>query len=300
MLDAKYINESTVGDGAGSAALVTGLRTALVACVAAIGAALALVYTARNYRLTRRGQVTERFTKALERLGSDEIYVRIGGVLAMEQIVQDAPEQATHAAQVLGHFVRERTREAPLKSPEADVQATLTALTRPGSRSLVDEHEYLDLRNLRLAWANLSGADLTEARLSRADLTSADLRGADLNHAWLTTTILIGADMSDADLTHVSLVGANLTGADLRGANLSGAHLATSSLTGADLTGANLTGANLAGADLTGTNLNRANLACADLTEAKGATTNQVCRAHVVDSTRLPPDIEAAVRPPAD
>ncbi|WP_189190926.1 hypothetical protein [Streptomyces albiflavescens] len=50
--------------------------------------------------MSRRGQVTDRFTKALERLGSEARYVRIGGVLALEQIVQGAPEQATHAAQV--------------------------------------------------------------------------------------------------------------------------------------------------------------------------------------------------------
>ncbi|MEV6179985.1 hypothetical protein [Streptomyces sp. NPDC052015] len=101
LLDATYIDEAEIGEGTGSAALVTGMRTAIVACVAAIGAAAALVYTVRNYRLSRRGQVTERFTKALERLGSDARYVRIGGILALEQIVQDAPEQATHAAQVL-------------------------------------------------------------------------------------------------------------------------------------------------------------------------------------------------------
>lgn len=92
LLDKGYIDTATVGVDGGSAALVTGLRTALVACAAAIGAGVALVYTIRNYRLTRRGQVTDRFTKALERLGSDQRYLRIGGVLALEQIVQDAPE----------------------------------------------------------------------------------------------------------------------------------------------------------------------------------------------------------------
>ena len=104
----------------GSAALVTGLRTAVVAFTAALGAGIALLYTARTYRLTRRGQITDRFTKALERLGSGEIYVRIGGILALEQIVQDAPEQAaTDAAHVLGHFVRHRApRTAPPPDPD--------------------------------------------------------------------------------------------------------------------------------------------------------------------------------------
>ncbi|MDX3313042.1 hypothetical protein P1S61_29005 [Streptomyces sp. ME08-AFT2] len=78
VLDGRYIDRKALGDG--SAALVTGLRTAMVALVAALGAGIALLYTARTYRLIQRGQITDRFTKALERLGSPEIYVRIGGI----------------------------------------------------------------------------------------------------------------------------------------------------------------------------------------------------------------------------
>jgi hypothetical protein len=170
VLDGKYIDRKALGEG--SAALVTGLRTAMVAVVAALGASVALLYTARTYRLTRRGQITDRFTKALERLGSPEIYVRIGGILALEQIVQDAPGQAaTDAAHVLGHFIRDRAPRTqgsddpatdPLPTePAADVQAALTALTRPESRTRVDEREEIDLRNLHLARARLNHADLT-------------------------------------------------------------------------------------------------------------------------------------------
>ncbi|WP_405467080.1 hypothetical protein [Streptomyces canus] len=84
-------------------------RLAVIQASVAAGASVALVYTARNFQLTRRGQVTDRFTKALERLGSPMEYVRIGGVLALEQIVQDARDQAPHAAQILNAFVRDRT-----------------------------------------------------------------------------------------------------------------------------------------------------------------------------------------------
>jgi len=51
-----------------------------------------LLYTARNYRLSRRGQVTDRFTTALERLGSSELYVRIGGVHALEHVMRDSAD----------------------------------------------------------------------------------------------------------------------------------------------------------------------------------------------------------------
>ncbi|GGX16788.1 pentapeptide repeat-containing protein [Streptomyces chartreusis] len=317
LLDKGYINTTTLGQAGGSAALITGLRTALVACAAAIGAGVALVYTIRNYRLTRRGQVTDRFTKALERLGSDHRYVRIGGVLALEQIVQDAPEQATHAAQVLGHFVRDRAPARP-GSPngsdgtptttdtslpmllEADIQVALTALTRPQSRTHVDDFERLYLGTLHLPGALLDGADLTgaklvgtnltDARLFTANLTGADLSQADLTRAYMSgvkltsdptnpelfTANLTGPNLSQADLTRAYRSGVNITGdldrgmarAKLVGTNLTGADLSQADLTGADLSQADLTGADLSQANLTGANLRQANLTSVNLGDA--------------------------------
>ncbi|MEO3845385.1 pentapeptide repeat-containing protein [Streptomyces sp. B22F1] len=273
---------------AAGAALATGLRTALVACAAAVGAGIALIYTVRNYRLTRRGQVTDRFTKALERVGSDEIYVRIGGVLALEQIVQDAPEQATHAAQVLGHFVRERAPDAVPAAyrrevlrpsrPASDVQDALTALTRPESRTHVDARYTLDLSDLHLigadlrggdlTGANLRGADLTGADLYRADLTRANLYEADFTGANLYGADLTGADLREADFIDADLYGADLTGADLYDADFTRANLYEADLTGADLREADFTRANLDGADLTGADLYEADFTGANLYEA--------------------------------
>ncbi|MFF4140807.1 pentapeptide repeat-containing protein [Streptomyces sp. NPDC001698] len=287
VLDAKHLDGKALADG--SAALVTGLRTAIVAFFAAFGAGIALLYTARTYRLTRRGQITDRFTKALERLGSPEIYVRIGGILALEQIVQDAPEQsATDAAHVLGHFIRHRAPRAPIPTgsdtsnpaptsssgplpvqPEADVQAALTALTRAESRVHVDPRETLDLHGLHVAGANLRQADLTEANLLGATLTGADLFGATLTGADLTGATLTEAYLTGATLTEAELHGATLAGADLPGAKLTKADLGGATLTGAYLGGATLAEADLRGATLTGADLVRATLAGADL---RGAT----------------------------
>lgn len=271
-LDGQYIKASTLkgGTSAAMAALITGLRTSIVAFTAALGAGIALLYTARTYRLTRRGQITDRFTKALERLGSDEVYVRIGGILALEQIVRDAPEQAaTDAARVLGHFIRERAPKAGSddvslpESPEADVQEALTALTRPASRTHVDPREPLNLRGLHLAGAHLAGADLTRADLSGATLANADLTKATLTRARLT----------DARLTQAILIRARLTGAILNMTTLTKVHLQGATLTGAKLQEAALTEANCYGAilrkaDLQKANLTKANLQEADLTEA--------------------------------
>ncbi|CAL9648110.1 pentapeptide repeat-containing protein [Streptomyces sp. enrichment culture] len=304
-IDAAHLDEAELKKG--SAALVTGLRTAVVAFTAALGAGIALLYTARTYRLTRRGQITDRFTKALERLGSDEVYVRIGGILALEQIVQDAPEQAaTDAARVLGHFIRERTpKAAPPPSPDnpdngppseplpdepaADIQAALTALTRTESRTHVDPREPLDLHGLHLTGAQLAEADLTQANLRGATLTQANLEGATLTEASLIGATLTEANLYEATLTKANLDGATLTEADLRAATLTKANLHAATLTKADLraatlteadlraatlTEASLTGATLTKADLYGATLTKANLVLATLTDAdlRGAT----------------------------
>ncbi|MFE9766718.1 pentapeptide repeat-containing protein [Streptomyces sp. NPDC005808] len=306
VFDGQYLDRSELAKG--SAALVTGLRTAIVACVAALGAGIALLYTARTYRLTRRGQITERFTKALERLGSEQRYVRIGGILALEQIVQDAPEQAaTDAARVLGHFIRDRapkavpTTPAPdpdegaptsaspapeelPQEPDADVQAALTALTRAESRTHVDRREVLDFHELHLAGAQLLQADLTGANLGGATLTGADLGGATLTGADLSWATLTKANLRWATLTKANLRTATLTGANLCWATLTEADLRTATLTKAYLSGATLTKANLDGATLTG-----ANLRDVDLSDVRGFT-QPLTEGQTDERTILPPE----------
>ncbi|MES5824840.1 pentapeptide repeat-containing protein [Streptomyces sp. RG80] len=298
-IDKDHLDEAKLKDQSG--ALVTGLRTAVVAFTAALGAGIALLYTARTYRLTRRGQITDRFTKALERLGSDEIYVRIGGILALEQIVQDAPEQAaTDAARVLGHFIRHHAPSStpppppsnpyalppdPLPTePAADVQAALTALTRTESRTHVDPREQLDLHGLHLAGAQLAQADLTHAILRGATLTQADLRGATLTEA----------NLYGATLTKADLYGATLTKADLREATLTQADLDEATLTKANLFGAALTGAILRGAALTGAILIEATLTKAILIEAT------LTKANLIEATLTEADLREATLTGAD
>jgi uncharacterized protein YjbI with pentapeptide repeats len=324
-IDAGHLDDDELKKG--SAALVTGLRTAVVAFAAALGAGIALLYTARTYRLTRRGQITDRFTKALERLGSDEIYVRIGGILALEQIVQDAPEQAaTDAARVLGHFIRRRASKAALPrnpddpdgdlpaealpaEPAADVQAALTALTRTESRTHVDPREQFDLHGLHLAGAqltqadlthvNLFGATLTEANLFAATLTEADLRGATLTGANLFGATLTKATLAGATLTEANLNEADLYEADLRGATLTKAQLFGATLTEADLRGATLTKANLFAATLTEARLNEADLYEADLSGALGLTPEQATSARTAGSTKMTAYFYVSTGPPA-
>jgi hypothetical protein len=74
--------------------------TQLLTLGAGVFAAGALIFTARNFTLSRRtveltrqtfelteqGQVTERYTRASERLGSDKLDVQIGSIYGLERI----------------------------------------------------------------------------------------------------------------------------------------------------------------------------------------------------------------------
>jgi uncharacterized protein YjbI with pentapeptide repeats len=139
-------------------------------------------------------------------------------------------------------------------------------------------------RQVSLAGARLSRADLTQAVLMRADLSQAEMRGAklaeaDLRYATLRKTNLITAGLGwaqlvEADLTQSEMAGAMLMGANFERANLTDANLVKATLRGANFNGANLEGANLLGANLndavlTSVNLSYANLLWADLSTAR-------------------------------
>ena len=266
------------------------VRTQLLTLGAGLGALGALVFTGQNYLLSRQGQVTDRYSRAIEQLGSDKLDVRIGGIYALERVARDSPKRDHPTVmEVLGAFIREHSREPlsgavvakrrhyppspqtrPVGQLRPDVQAAISVIGRRNAKADV---RILDLASTSLQRAFLTDADLAGADLSYADLADANLGGANLAHAYLTGADLARAFLGSADLAGAYLPGADLTGAYLTCADLTDANLTDANLTGADLTraqlaGANLTGAQLAGANLTGAQLARADLTRADLTGA--------------------------------
>ena len=152
---------------------------------AGLFAAGALVFTARNFTLSRRtfelteqGQVTDRYTKAIEQLGSDKLDVRIGGIYALERVARDSARDHPTVMEVLSAFVREHSHEQRSPTPEPtdalptrrtrpDVQAAVTVIGRRISRN---DRERIDLSGALLSGALLADTDLAGAILSGADL----------------------------------------------------------------------------------------------------------------------------------
>jgi hypothetical protein len=205
--------------------------------------------------LTRQGQASERFTRAIDQLGSDRREVQLGGIYGLEQIARQAPDNRLAVTEVLVAYLHRRapqpvkptSQPGELRSRAPDVQAALTVL---GRRRVEATDRRLDLQKLDLFGADVHAADLRHADFSGADLRHADFRRADLHDAKLDGADLHDADLNGADLSDASLSPADLRGADLHDANLSGAILSLADLRGANLGGANLRGAYLSHASL--------------------------------------------------
>jgi uncharacterized protein YjbI with pentapeptide repeats len=219
----------------------------------------------QDRQLTRQGQASERFTRAIDQLGSRRVETRIGGIYGLDQIAEQNPENTRPVGEVLLAWLngRPRPRVPPktrLREYAPDLQAALSVLTRHRYSSLLTRHHYtsivptrLDLHGLGLVEANLPGANLSGANLSHANVHAANLTSAILRDAELRDADLHLADLSHTDLRGADLWGANLNGADLSGAYLSGAYLGGADLGGADLRAADLRGATMAGATVAGT-----------------------------------------------
>lgn len=221
--------------------------------------------TRRSILISEEKQVTERFTQAINQLGSDEITVRVGGIYALERIAKDSDKDHWTIIEVLSSFIREPVQLKPEQLAKSstkirkDVQAALTVI---GSRTVKYDppDKRIDLSGANLANANLSKAVLKSANLSEAVLESANLSDAQLDDADLSCANFYGADLRKAKMHRVNLTHANFSCADLTNAELIEAKILLPQLRmhNAVLCEANLTGVDLVGADLS----------CAVLTDA--------------------------------
>jgi hypothetical protein len=255
-------------------------RKTLAQVLAGVFVLAGLYSSVQTFDLSRQGQITDRFTKAIEQLGAVEsaaavdtngrpkpkLEVRLGAIYALERIADDSERDHWPIMEVLTAYIREnspakgRSKQTTLPETSAD----------PPPRLRIDIQAILDVinrrnlnydppgRHLDLSGSDLSGAHLYRSHLNFADLSNADLVGANLRYADFVGAIFDGAH----------LVGAYLVAANFRAANFSGADLRRAYLSGANLREANLSEANLGGADLRSTDLRDANFRGADLRDA--------------------------------
>lgn len=217
------------------------VRTALLALLAGLVAVAGAVFTGLTWRLNQRGQITDRFSTAVDQLGNESPDVREGGIYALEQIARDAPR--THHDAVMAVLTAYVRAHAPWRQPASqaandparpasDVQAAMTVIGRrdPVHDRQVLNLEEVDLRGVAMADANLRRTLFSGSHLEQADLIRADLREAVMPKANLRAASLHGARLDGANLVWAHLQSAILWRAELRGVHWQGAHLESAQL----------------------------------------------------------------------
>lgn len=273
--------------------------------------------------VTQRGQITERFTRAVDQIGSGKVDVATGGIYALGQLARESRTEHGPIMDILTTYIREHaplkrscgggsgvdpsTLRAERSSVRGDVQAAITVI---GGRNadFDDPEDPIDLRNVDLSGGDFSGGNFegalfTGSCLFEADFDAALLAGARFESVAVTTpsgalgfepTTITGASFEDAHAEDANFSGVtglyvNMAGADLRNADLHSATLGPG-LDDALTFGSDLSDTDLRGADLRAATLNRADLAGADLRGAnlEGATDAELGEAVTDDSTVLP------------
>jgi uncharacterized protein YjbI with pentapeptide repeats len=267
-----------------------GERKDLILTLAQILGGMALLsglyFTWRTLQVNREGQITERFTRAIDQLGKTDdegnklFEIRLGGIYALERIARESEEDHWPIMEVLTAYVRQHAPWRPeegqqgeedaaiekpkedsrssrgevepteVPAPDPDIQAILTVLRR---RTRYFGHG--ELGQINLSRTDLRAANLVETHLERADLRGAHLERARLKSAHLEEAQLINAHLEQANLEKAHLEGANLQGAHMQRSILREAHLKKAILPHVHLEKAGLYKAHLEGAQLQGAHL---------------------------------------------
>jgi hypothetical protein len=137
----------------------------------------------QTFDLQREGQITDRFTKAIDQLGAVEtgadgkpkinLEVRLGGIYALERIARDSPTDHWTIIEVLSTYVRENSPATNSAGKAAGEQRSLLTTTLPAE--VAGQHLRADFQAILTV---IGRRDIThDPPNRRIDLSNADLGG---------------------------------------------------------------------------------------------------------------------------
>jgi hypothetical protein len=268
---------------------------------------LSVYFTWRQLQVNKEGQITDRFTAAVNQLAHKELDVRLGGIYALERLANESPTDRAAIREILSAYVSTKSPKDPDEEIDWEFE---TNYTEDGSRPPLSQAmpAYPALRtkkpDVQAAIAVVGRCPLPIGKPKPLQLSLVDLRKADsledghLEQANLAWSLLAGAALSGAQLQGANLTLALLVEADLRKANLAGARLDFAFMDGvrlehADCRGANFFNAHLVfaffdGADLKDANMEEANIIAARLANAKNLDSVKLAGARAGPDTTWP------------
>jgi hypothetical protein len=185
---------------------------------------IGVYFTWRNLVAAEDKQVTERFTKAIEQMGSDKPEICMGGIYALERIASDSEKDHWIVMEVLCSFIRHRSsiekNYSNQQTISGEIQAAVTVIKRrkasqdPKRKNLDLSFSYLKgadfssdsfklflSRGERFVTLNLRGVDFTGSNLELSDFTGSSLVSACFSKAKLDAADFTRTDLTRADFT---------------------------------------------------------------------------------------------------
>lgn len=182
----------------------------------------------KQTQINEQSQITERFTKAVEQLGSDNIYIRIGALHALERIGRDSENDVVAILRLLASFVRSQSpaqdnddASTPLDAVEGfAVTSRLAKLLKNTERRIVkfDSSHLTRLSNPNGCFFQFG---FYRCNLSHGFFPGSDFAGANFSYACLKEAKLQRCNFRDAPFTRATLDGADFRGAVCNRTNFS-------------------------------------------------------------------------------
>lgn len=232
--------------------------------------AIGIYFAWGNLITAREGQITERFTRAVDQLGNPAIEIRLGGIYALGRIANESKKDYWSIIEILTAYVRKNSSVTSQLSENCleivpismDVQANESTKNKVSNEKIVSldiqailtvigrrEYSFESIENrIDLRETSLQNINLLKANLSNAILIGSDLSGANLALANFSRAFLSGANFSEAKAIQANFKKANLALANLSRVKFINADLSMVFFPGANLSGTDFYGANLKGA----------------------------------------------------
>jgi len=219
----------------------------------------------RNVEIAQQGQITERFSRAIEQLGSERLAIRLGGIYSLERIAKESKKDFIPIMEVFSAYLRKNSPIWKSKPKEKanevaiDINAIITAIGRR-STEFHPENFKIDLNDvwingLLLDDMNFSNISFINSDLSRSVLNDVILKNADLVNTNMEKFTSVGGDFRESFLFEV-----NMRDSHLDHSNLQGVLLDTCILKDIDFCQANLNDVDFGHANISGCDFRDANL----------------------------------------
>jgi len=192
---------------------------------------------------TKDGQITDRFTKAIEQLGSldskgePNIEVRIGAIYALERIARDSERDHWPVMEVLSAYLERNHQESlgqlkldvgrsldVVQHLRLDLAAAMTVLGRR-TRSFETDDEKLTVQLPVLEYQSINDCDFHGDAFLYADFTHSALWNINFNDGHVDSSNFSGVRLSAVSFRRTHFGDAILSGADLSGTHIEGADL---------------------------------------------------------------------------